>query len=292
MNSIGVFPVDSTEISDNVQVQTGTLLVEEAPVYRKSVSPKSSKDIGKWSFHSRMIPEDVRLLIESRNGVPATESAPPSAGGWFGKKKDKKSGDSAISDKKNLGSYEKRKKHFADLTNRESVTISPEHVYCMDFYDAYFDINTISLKLPGISLSAFKYWEGQPLRFVAKSRTDPSKVYFTVWFEILERSLVGVGPSVKCHNDEEGSSLKPPLTKKSFGKNYYVLFIFPFSLLDCTSMHQVPEDIIKSAVEEEKLEIIGDGELAERIASARLTDDDDESEDDFKDAIESPAAMK
>jgi hypothetical protein len=29
--------------------------------------------------------------------------------------------------------------------------------------------------------------KGQPLRYVARSRTDPSKIYFTIWFEIIEK---------------------------------------------------------------------------------------------------------
>lgn len=47
---------------------------------------------------------------------------------------------------------EKRKKYFSNSKIRSELTISPDHVYCMDFYDAYFDINTVALKLPGITL--------------------------------------------------------------------------------------------------------------------------------------------
>lgn len=87
----------------------------------------------------------------------------------------------------------KGKKHFADQKQRKLVTIDSEKLYCMDFYDAYFDFNTVSLKLPGFTLSALKYWDGQPLRFVARSR-DRSTVFFAVIFELLERSKLGLSP--------------------------------------------------------------------------------------------------
>ncbi|EGF80535.1 hypothetical protein BATDEDRAFT_4893, partial [Batrachochytrium dendrobatidis JAM81] len=114
-----------------------------------------SVDIGPWAFHSQFVPEYTSLLFPSNTKQPL------------------------------LTSYDKRKRFFADITKRNAVTFSPQNIYCMDFYDAYFDFNTVSVKLPGISLSAFKFWEGQPLRYVAMSR-DRSTVFFVITFELIE----------------------------------------------------------------------------------------------------------
>ncbi|KAJ8326225.1 hypothetical protein QVD99_007608 [Batrachochytrium dendrobatidis] len=116
-----------------------------------------SVDIGPWAFHSQFVPEYTSLLFPSNTKQPL------------------------------LTSYDKRKRFFADITKRNAVTFSPQNIYCMDFYDAYFDFNTVSVKLPGISLSAFKFWEGQPLRYVAMSR-DRSTVFFVITFELIEKS--------------------------------------------------------------------------------------------------------
>ncbi|KAJ3119195.1 hypothetical protein HK098_005692 [Nowakowskiella sp. JEL0407] len=119
----------------------------------------SSNPAGKWAFHSRVVPEKNALLFEN------------------------------IDDPK-LSSYDKRKKYFADPKNRSKVIISPDNVYAMDFYDSHFDFNTISIRLPGFSLNAFNYFDGQPVRFVAKSRDD-KHVFFVVEFSLLEREFSG-----------------------------------------------------------------------------------------------------
>ncbi|KAL2919713.1 hypothetical protein HK105_200627 [Polyrhizophydium stewartii] len=119
-----------------------------------------SIDIGPWAFASRRVPESTALLFPDPAKRPV------------------------------LPTYEKRKRHFADLAKRNAVVFSPDNVYCMDFYDAYFDFNTVSVRLPGFSLNAFRYWDGQPLRYVAMSR-DRSAIFFVVTFELVERSKYG-----------------------------------------------------------------------------------------------------
>ncbi|KAI9209213.1 uncharacterized protein BJ171DRAFT_111306 [Polychytrium aggregatum] len=144
-------------------------------VYYASESRKPSEDIGQWSFHDRMVPEETALLLDTSTASGA------------------------------LSSYDKRKKYFSDESKRKGVTLKTDRVYCMDFYDAYFDFNTVSLKLPGFSLNAFKYWDGQPLRFTARTR-DRSVVFFSVLFELLERASLGLPPDDESHlmqNDME-----------------------------------------------------------------------------------------
>jgi hypothetical protein len=89
----------------------------------------------------------------------------------------------------------------------------------MDFYDAYFDFNSVSLKLPGFTLNAFKYWDGQPMRFRARTK-DRSATFFTIIFELLDRESLGLGktgnvvPVAKevpvASNDEFPPEMMPP----------------------------------------------------------------------------------
>ncbi|KAJ1553831.1 hypothetical protein HK096_006229 [Nowakowskiella sp. JEL0078] len=114
----------------------------------------NEKSTGLWSFHSRMIPEETDGLFEE--------------------------------DSPGLVSYEKRKKYFADEKNRERAVILPSKIYAMDFYDAYFDFNSISFKLPGFTVNALRYFDGQAMRFIAKSR-DGKHVFYVVEFTLMER---------------------------------------------------------------------------------------------------------
>jgi hypothetical protein len=64
--------------------------------------------VGEFDFLYKMIPEDPSLL-----GIAPT-------------------------------SYDKRKKYFSDIEKRKQVELK-DYVYCMDFYDAYFDLNKVGL---------------------------------------------------------------------------------------------------------------------------------------------------
>ncbi|TPX72720.1 hypothetical protein SpCBS45565_g00384 [Spizellomyces sp. 'palustris'] len=149
-------------------VDSTTAAIEGMSI-KSSVKPSApqsppSINVGTWSFHSRLVPEDPTLLFPDASKAPA------------------------------LTAYEKRKKHFAEAKARKEAAFLPELVYCMDYYDAYFEFNTISLKLPGFSVNAFKYWDGQPVRFVCRSR-DKSAVFFVVQFELLDRAKLGIPPA-------------------------------------------------------------------------------------------------
>ncbi|KAI9092358.1 hypothetical protein DFS34DRAFT_707230 [Phlyctochytrium arcticum] len=124
----------------------------------------TNTDIGVWSFASRLIPEQPAALFPISSQAPA------------------------------LTAFEKRKSHFGDAKARKEIRIRSDQVFCMDFYDAYFDFNSISLKLPGFSLNVFKYWDGQPMRFVCRTR-DRSATFFVVQFEFLDREKLGLLPA-------------------------------------------------------------------------------------------------
>jgi hypothetical protein len=155
MNTIGVFPPDSVEVSNQFSKQSGKSLLDEHQVAKvayqctnkENILKSGENGVGEWSFHSRIIPEDVRILVNHPLSLLKKETG----GGFFSAKK-------AV-DNIDLGSFAKRKKFFTVVENRKSVEITPDNVYCMEFYDAYFDVSTISLKLPGVSVSGFRYWE-------------------------------------------------------------------------------------------------------------------------------------
>jgi hypothetical protein len=128
MNSLGVFKPDSIEVAGHSDEQSGRVINTEPEIVDESYGVPSV-DIGKWSFHSRLVPENVTCLLESAVTEPESETS----GGWFSSKK---KNDTPL----DLGSYEKRKKYFADEKRRTAVTISPDHVYCMlscDLFQAW-----------------------------------------------------------------------------------------------------------------------------------------------------------
>ncbi|KAI8896440.1 hypothetical protein BC833DRAFT_528278 [Globomyces pollinis-pini] len=117
--------------------------------------------VGNWRFSNSMVPENPDLLFANpeHRGIITT--------------------------------YEKRKKFFSNIAKRKQVEFSPDYVYCMDFYDAYLDFNTASVKLPGFSLNILGYFDGQQLRYACKTR-DRSATFFVVQFELLKKSDYGL----------------------------------------------------------------------------------------------------
>jgi hypothetical protein len=84
---------------------------QEKPMIQTVIAANTTSSIQDWGvgefeFLYKMIPEDPSLL-----GISPT-------------------------------SYDKRKKYFADIEKRSKVELQ-DHVYCMDFYDAYFDLNKV-----------------------------------------------------------------------------------------------------------------------------------------------------
>ena len=89
-----------------------------------------------------------------------------------------------------ITSYEQRKKVLSDFGLRKKLLIRSDHIYCMDFYDAYLDIQQMQIKLPGISLNLYKYWEeGQEIMYKAKSR-DGSVTFFTLIVEYVKKDTL------------------------------------------------------------------------------------------------------
>ncbi|CAG8543961.1 1964_t:CDS:2 [Acaulospora morrowiae] len=78
-----------------------------------------------------------------------------------------------------------RKKYFTTEDNRKRFGITEEQIWNFDFSNPYVDFNNISVKLPGLQLGILQYWDGQPFRYVCKSR-DSTIVFFIVIFELVE----------------------------------------------------------------------------------------------------------
>ncbi|CAG8447193.1 8310_t:CDS:2 [Diversispora eburnea] len=79
----------------------------------------------------------------------------------------------------------KRKKYFSSEENRKKFEINENQVWNFDFCNSYIDFNNIAVKIPGIKIGILQYWDGQPFRYVCKSR-DSSVVFFVITFQLLE----------------------------------------------------------------------------------------------------------
>ncbi|TPX37146.1 hypothetical protein SmJEL517_g01037 [Synchytrium microbalum] len=128
-----------------------------SPTSSEIILSSEKFDAGNFVFGQCAIPEDCSALFSK------LDVTPPS-----------------------LPTYEKRKRHFLHANKRSEVTFTPDEIYAMDFYDAYIDFSTANIRLPGLCLPVWKYWEGQRVSFSAKSR-DGSAVFFAVAFELVLR---------------------------------------------------------------------------------------------------------
>ncbi|RHZ72823.1 hypothetical protein Glove_238g9 [Diversispora epigaea] len=103
----------------------------------------------------------------------------------------------------------KRKKYFSSEENRKKFEINENQVWNFDFCNAYIDFNNIAVKLPGIQIGILQYWDGQPFRYVCKSR-DSSVVFFVIMFQLLE-----VNEEEKFNDPSQQSEVKESSTKVS-----------------------------------------------------------------------------
>lgn len=78
-----------------------------------------------------------------------------------------------------------RRKLLSTKTERNEIKISSDMVFSMDFYNPYLDFDKCAIQIPGFEISVLKYWDGQPLRYVAKMR-DNSAVFFIIEFLLVE----------------------------------------------------------------------------------------------------------
>ncbi|KAL1924164.1 uncharacterized protein VTP21DRAFT_7199 [Calcarisporiella thermophila] len=81
-----------------------------------------------------------------------------------------------------------RRKYFSDSEKAKKVVLGPDQEVQFDFFNAYVDFNSAAIRLPGFSVNVLGYWDGQPLRYVCKTR-DGKIIFFVVQFELLSEEI-------------------------------------------------------------------------------------------------------
>ncbi|KAK9360642.1 hypothetical protein V1504DRAFT_422908 [Lipomyces starkeyi] len=95
----------------------------------------------------------------------------------------------------------KRRKFFLKQENRKKFVFKAGETYLFDFFNPYIEMGQeFALRLPGYTLGIMKYWDGQPLRYVLKSKSE--KVYFTLLFELVEDPTAG-NAKVDCSRESD-----------------------------------------------------------------------------------------
>lgn len=106
----------------------------------------------------------------------------------------------------------KRRSYFAQESSRKSCHLKgSSHLVRGDFSHGFLDFNTLALSLPGgLSFSLEKYWNGEPVVFNCRKRSN-GKSYFVVTFELQAEDGGRLG-SVKGgeggEKEEEGDKVK------------------------------------------------------------------------------------
>ncbi|ESZ98321.1 hypothetical protein SBOR_1314 [Sclerotinia borealis F-4128] len=89
-----------------------------------------------------------------------------------------------------------RKKYFLTEANRREWDWEEGRTYGCDFFNAYLDFNSFSLKLPGFTMPIMKYWDGQGLRYVLKNRKT-GEVLLVVLFTLYLKEDVDENGKLK-----------------------------------------------------------------------------------------------
>ncbi|KAF8985559.1 hypothetical protein BGZ46_003565 [Entomortierella lignicola] len=131
------------------------------------------------------IVEDTRLLFQE-NSKPKTEEEKVEENQEDNDKEElieTKSGNALNESTKNL-STSARRSYFSREVNLAKHRYSPDQVYGFDFFNPYLDFANFTLKVPGFSVDVTKYWDGQPLTYIIKSR-DSSVVFLAFQYELI-----------------------------------------------------------------------------------------------------------
>ncbi|KAI8336197.1 hypothetical protein BC941DRAFT_428579 [Chlamydoabsidia padenii] len=80
-------------------------------------------------------------------------------------------------------SSKQRQQYFTSAENRRKAKVLPDQIWIGDFNNGYMDMMNGTIQIPGFSIDALKYYQGQPLRYICKQRDD-SKVYFVIEFNL------------------------------------------------------------------------------------------------------------
>ncbi|GAA99506.1 uncharacterized protein L969DRAFT_16813 [Mixia osmundae IAM 14324] len=86
-----------------------------------------------------------------------------------------------------LGQVNARRKYFGNA--QHSIELTSTDLVSCDFCNGFIDFNTLSVHLPGFSISLAKYWDGQPVRYVCQTE-DGKRTFFVVVFDIIDESIL------------------------------------------------------------------------------------------------------
>ncbi|KAF0449701.1 DUF1769-domain-containing protein [Gigaspora margarita] len=119
-----------------------------------------------------------------------------------------------------------RRHYFSSKENRMNFKITEDQVWDFDFFNSFIDFNKIAVKLPGLEIGVLQYWDGQPFRYVCKTR-DSSVVFFVVVFQLVEVNDEINEKNFVKNNDKlmsegikmEKNALSTPISDK-FRQNY------------------------------------------------------------------------
>ncbi|KAI7865183.1 hypothetical protein BDF14DRAFT_1730739 [Spinellus fusiger] len=82
-----------------------------------------------------------------------------------------------------LDTAKARRTFFTTPQHREEVLINDQQVWSMDFCNPYLDFLNYKVCLPVLEIDVLRYWDGQPLRFIAKTK-DSTATFFIVQFQL------------------------------------------------------------------------------------------------------------
>ncbi|KAF9182258.1 hypothetical protein BGZ51_004843 [Haplosporangium sp. Z 767] len=77
-----------------------------------------------------------------------------------------------------------RRSYYAKEANLAQHRYRPDQVYGFDFFNPYLNFADFTLKVPGFSVDITKYWDGQPLTYVIKTK-DSSVVFMAFQFDLI-----------------------------------------------------------------------------------------------------------
>ncbi|KAK3811186.1 MAG: hypothetical protein J3Q66DRAFT_404574 [Benniella sp.] len=140
---------------EHIVEDTSLLFNEET---RKKVEAEEA-EAKRAQEQEQLAGEDKQELVETKSGSALTESP------------------------RNLSTAERRS-YFAREMNLRKHRYRPDQVYGFDFFNPYLDFSNFTLKIPGFSVDITKYWDGQPLTYIIKSK-DSSVVFMAFQFELI-----------------------------------------------------------------------------------------------------------
>ncbi|KAI8137850.1 hypothetical protein BJV82DRAFT_633478 [Fennellomyces sp. T-0311] len=82
---------------------------------------------------------------------------------------------------KEVKTLNERRAFFKRAQSRKAVNVTADQVWHMQFSNPFLNFSSGKIKIPAMEVDVLKYWEGQPLRFFART---PTQILFIVEFDL------------------------------------------------------------------------------------------------------------